>query len=375
MDFKKQIEIYESRHWMNYIKEAEVGKAFLVRFLLISASETISRKGFRYLVLKVSDGQKAFDIPFFKEYTLERLENNYKIVPGDLIEMELTITEKRDFEVFNISKREDQSDEDKAILTVKTKYDVEEKFNEIIELVDSLDDKNDEESIASLTKRVLNNNKDNFLHNAAAISYHHDYIGGLLEHSYNVMMYVNKLADVIEEVDRELLVCGAVLHDIGKTKEIVTTRYGASSFSKEGALFGHLYLGAEIVRQEANAMGFKSNSFLDRVDLLCHIIASHHGNKEYGAIMTPAILEAEIIYRADDIDAKRKMYEQELLDIKNGEISVFSRSLKKYIYNATNIKKKKNIRPLEPEPELEEELILPDFDSYYDNAEDLKLPY
>ncbi|GAB4374262.1 MAG: HD domain-containing protein [Deltaproteobacteria bacterium] len=130
-------------------------------------------------------------------------------------------------------------------------------------------------------------------------SMHHDYIGGLLEHTVSVARICSFLASHYEGVDGDLLVAGALLHDIGKVREL--SYEGAFEYTDEGRLLGHLYMGAEWVASEcAKVEGFPA----EKTMLLKHLILSHHGELEYGSPKRPKTIEAVLLHFVENMDAK-----------------------------------------------------------------------
>lgn len=134
----------------------------------------------------------------------------------------------------------------------------------------------------------------------AAKTNHHAYLGGLLEHSLSVAGICDFLAGHYAAlVDRDLLITGALLHDIGKIREIAAdVGFG---YTDEGKLLGHIIIGMEIVREEARRVeGLDENRLL----LLQHLVASHQGKFEWQSPREPRTLEALLLHYADDLDAK-----------------------------------------------------------------------
>ncbi len=133
----------------------------------------------------------------------------------------------------------------------------------------------------------------------AAKSYHHPYLGGLLEHTASVALMCEKVCDLYPGVDRELLVSAAILHDAGKVKELEYRR--SILYSDEGRFLGHLVLGDEMVRELIQAVpGFPPELEMR----LRHAILSHHGELEWGSPKQPMTLEALILHHVDNLDAK-----------------------------------------------------------------------
>ncbi len=130
---------------------------------------------------------------------------------------------------------------------------------------------------------------------AGARSWHNAYTGGLLEHTYEVMVIVEKMCDLYREANREIAIAGAFLHDIGKVFELDSTTF---EYTKEGNLLGHLSMGFEIVSREIrNIKGFPQDIALH----IEHIILSHHGEYEQQSPVLPKTLEAIIVYHADEL--------------------------------------------------------------------------
>jgi 3'-5' exoribonuclease len=134
---------------------------------------------------------------------------------------------------------------------------------------------------------------------AAAKNFHHSYLGGLLEHTLSVCRLALLVAEHYPELNRDLLLAGAFLHDIGKVKELGV---GTSiDYTDEGRLIGHLSLGVSMVDEKLAAM----EDFPGEIALrLKHLILSHHGEYEFGSPKKPAFLEAFALHLIDDLDAK-----------------------------------------------------------------------
>jgi 3'-5' exoribonuclease len=132
---------------------------------------------------------------------------------------------------------------------------------------------------------------------------HHAYIGGLLEHTAEVVALCEKVAEVFPELDRDLLLTAAILHDVGKTEEL--TWETAFDYSDKGQLLGHLVLGERIMREKADQIeGFPEDLKL----LLSHTILSHHGTAEFGSPKLPMTAEAIALHHAEDLGAKVNMF-------------------------------------------------------------------
>ncbi len=156
-------------------------------------------------------------------------------------------------------------------------------------------------SLRELLQRLLDDESfmEKFRRAPAAKSYHHPYLGGLLEHTVSVALMCEKVCDLYPGVDRELLLAAAILHDAGKVRELEYRR--SILYSDEGRFLGHLVLGDEMVREMARAVpGFPPELEMR----LRHAILSHHGELEWGSPKQPMTLEALILHHVDNLDAK-----------------------------------------------------------------------
>ncbi|MHB0867782.1 MAG: 3'-5' exoribonuclease YhaM family protein [Thermoleophilia bacterium] len=164
----------------------------------------------------------------------------------------------------------------------------------------------------------------------AAKGVHHNYIHGLLEHTVAVCRVASAVADqYADAVNRDLLVTGALLHDIGKMAEF---KYATNiDYSDQGRLLGHIVMGEKLVSDAIASL----DDFPDELRLqLLHLILSHHGEKEYGSPVRPKTLEGFILNHADNIDAKANMFMKlHMAADETGESwSPFNRILDRFLY-------------------------------------------
>ncbi len=144
-----------------------------------------------------------------------------------------------------------------------------------------------------------------FCTHSAAKSIHHGFIGGLLEHTLSVAKLCDQASAHYGFLNHDLLVTGAILHDVGKTREL--SAFPSNEYTDAGQLLGHIVIGAQMVSEHIAAI----DGFPQRLaDELIHMILSHHGELEYGSPKKPAILEALVLSFIDNMDAKvETMYE------------------------------------------------------------------
>jgi len=146
----------------------------------------------------------------------------------------------------------------------------------------------------------------------AGIKLHHAYQGGLLEHVVNLMDVASRVAPCYPQIDRNLLVMGAFLHDMAKVDELVYDRDMA--YSDEGQLIGHLVMAVGMLEAKVREAEKLSGGPLDgeKVLRLKHMIVAHHGQYDYGSPKLPMTLEALALYYLDNLDAKLFSFHQQL---------------------------------------------------------------
>lgn len=144
-----------------------------------------------------------------------------------------------------------------------------------------------------------------FRTSSAAKSVHHGFVGGLLEHTLGVAKLCAHLASVYPILHHDLLVSAALLHDIGKTKEL--SAFPENDYTDEGQFLGHIYIGARMVE----ARCAKIPDFPKQLSMeLVHCILAHHGKLEFGSPKKPSTPEALALNYADEIDAKLETFKE-----------------------------------------------------------------
>ena len=197
---------------------------------------------------------------------------------------------------------------------------------DVRDFVPSLDDKKIKEllevmkkDIASVENAQLKNllnlffNDSDFVkdysHSPSAITHHHNYVGGNLEHSVGVVRLCKNICGMYENINKDLVITGGILHDIGKIKEY---RVGAAvDKTDEGNFIGHIVMGDRWIREKIGELREKGKDFDQGLeDKLCHIMLSHHGKYEFGSPRMPKTIEAITVHAADMMDSHVKNFIQ-----------------------------------------------------------------
>lgn len=153
-----------------------------------------------------------------------------------------------------------------------------------------------------------------FTKHSAAKTVHHSFVGGLLEHTLAVTRISAYIADHYPAVNRDLLITSAILHDIGKTKEL--SLFPTNEYTDDGQMLGHITIGAEMIHDHASRIeGFPPLLETE----LKHCILAHHGEYEYGSPKKPALIEALALNLADNMDAKLETMAEALENASAGD--------------------------------------------------------
>ncbi len=179
-----------------------------------------------------------------------------------------------------------------------TKRDTAEMYKELLGYIDSLKDAQFKLLAESYYKEDPKF-KEMFLSHSAAKTMHHNFVGGLLEHTVSVTKLCSYLADNYPVLDRDLLLTAAMFHDVGKLSEI--SQFPENDYTDAGQLLGHIYIGADWLSKRMDKLGGFS---VKRKNELLHCILSHHGELEFGSPKKPALGEALALSMADNLDAK-----------------------------------------------------------------------
>jgi 3'-5' exoribonuclease len=238
-------------------------------------------------------------------------------------EMQLTIQYINTLEALRQMGREPK-DCDPDLLHRATPYDRQELWRELWELAEA----HLQPPLKDLVLALLKKNQEELLVCPAARVYHHPYLGGLLEHTWSVARLARLFLTIYPDLNADLVLAGAILHDLGKVKELANPQ--APEITVPGALLGHIVLGWEMVREEARAQDFPDGALLLELE---HIVLSHHGSQEFGSPVPPKTREAMLVYYLDDLDAKLKMMDMHLeSDNTPGDFTSYHRVLQRGLY-------------------------------------------
>ena len=210
------------------------------------------------------------------------------------------------------------TDRELAELLPATKENVNAMFGEVMQLLQSLE----HPAVKALADRYLEDGElmDKFCQAPAAQALHHAYLGGLLEHTRNMMGLADTVCPLYPQLSRDIVLFGVFLHDLGKCFEL-QWRSGFG-YSTDGQLIGHIVRGAVLLEEKAKLCAEQEEPVTIPEAILLslqHIVLSHHGQPEYGAAKLPSTPEAILVHYLDNIDAKMNIAIAECRDGQDGD--------------------------------------------------------
>jgi len=310
---------------VTFIEDLAVGESFNDLLMVKSARMGETRAGKPYLVLNLGDRSGEISGPVW-----ENAEAYQDIcVSGAVVKVKgqvQTYNEKLQLKIDNLSAADEQSYEMEAFIA-SSQRGAETMQDELRVLISTVQNG----FLRKLLERlfVQGDTGKIYRQSPAAKGIHHAYMGGLLEHSLSMAKVSLMLAGHYEGIDSDLLVAGALLHDIGKTVELENAT-GVIDYTDTGRLKGHLVIGCEMIGREAEHIkGFPG----DLLAQLQHLVLSHHGRQEFGSPVVPMTAEALLLSFIDDMDAKMNLVEQLRRKVKSDGMqwSEYQRSLERYL--------------------------------------------
>lgn len=226
-------------------------------------------------------------------------EADTSIGVNDVVRVQGEITEYQGALQLKVSWLEklDRDEYDPSVFLPATPRDPDGLYEEIVRIIDSIGSEKVQELLRSIF--LDEGFREIFLRAPAAKAWHHSYIGGLAEHVRDMAVLAEAAAGIYPEVDRDLLLAGVLLHDIGKIEELAVTNH--ITYSDRGRLVGHIVLGVEMLDRRLDGIdGFPEETALR----LKHMMLSHHGSLEHGSPVLPMTIEGMLLHYLDNLDAQ-----------------------------------------------------------------------
>jgi len=315
------------------IKDLSDGEQILRFFELRTKTLRKTRGGQIYLDLKLGDSSGEISAKLWPE-ALQKWGEGFDL--GDIVKVEGRVEIFRDriqLVVDKIRKAEESEVPDISTIIRTTECNVDEVFDQMVQLAETIKPAELSNFVLEILERVC----DQFKSAPAAKIIHHAYRGGLIEHTWSVVLKVLAILETEPKIDRAIAISGAILHDIGKLQEISAgTRRGTI----EGRLIGHVILGATFLKNVALELGLENEPWLVELE---HILLSHHGEPEFGAPVRPFTREAILVHFVDNLDSRLKIMDEALKSVDSDGFSQYNKWLEGRAYTGAHLK------PLEDE--------------------------
>ena len=310
------------------VSQLQSGDKVIGQFLLADAKKGVKESGSAYWSLILQDATGTIEA---KKWDFAPEEEAY-MVRGNVVQIDGEVLKYRNALQVKVYYCDplDQSKIDMSRFIPVAPMPLEEMKAKLDFVLAEIKD----EDIAILTKAMIKDFYDKFVVYPAAVRNHHEYYSGLLFHSLSMVDAASGLCKIYPNVNRDLVIAGILVHDLGKTVELSGTN--GTQFTLEGKLLGHISIGHAELRAKAKELGFFEIDNLseeeaakrpelalkkEKAVLLEHIILSHHTKPEFGSPQMPSTREALVVAMVDDLDAKMAILDKAYRGVEPGGIT------------------------------------------------------
>lgn len=296
---------------MHYIETLREGERVNEIYLCKNKQSALTKAGKPYEALILQDKTGTLDAKIWEPGSVgiddfDRFD--YINVVGDITSFQgaLQLNVKR------VRKATEGEYEPKEYLPV-SEYNVDEMYEQLLGYIKQMENPYLKKLAGSFFIEDADFAK-RFKFHSAAKSVHHGFVGGLLEHTLSVTKLSAYFADNYKILNKDLLVCAAMFHDIGKLEELST--FPENDYTDEGQLLGHIMIGAMKIAERIKTIDGFPVKLAHEME---HCILAHHGELEYGSPKKPALPEAVALSYADNIDAKMETMRELLANVPEGD--------------------------------------------------------
>ena len=291
------------------VKEFKEGDRLQTTLLITNVSKGVSNAGVPYFSISFQDNSGTIE---GKKWDVNELD--YVICEvGKIVEVNFDVIDYRNaLQLMVISVKEvDQSKVDINRFALPCPVKQEElvkKLNSYISSIENGDCK-------KIVNHIINKYYQKFITYPAATKNHHEFASGLLYHTLSMADIAMLIASYYDNIDKDILLSGCLLHDVGKVIELsgpIATKY-----TLEGKLLGHISIMVSEIRKTCEELNIVSEVGL----LLEHMVLSHHGEKDFGSPVPPLTKEAVILHFVDDLDSKMNILSKALEATNEGEFT------------------------------------------------------
>ena len=275
------------------IAELEVGKIYDITLVVRSASARETKAKKPYLSIELYDGADSI-IGNYWDWSSGQIP-----AINTILDVQAQVSEWQGVKQLNIKSMRDNTTRHLSEFAPSSGHDLAAVYKEAYSLISEVKD----DMLRNLTLALLEELRNLWLTVPGAVGVHHAYAGGTLVHCLGVAKLAKSIASTIPEANVDLCIVGGFLHDIGK---LYTYNLNGVTIelTDDGKLYEHIFMGAEFVGNFAEAtIDCDDYCNMKKLQLLRHIILSHHGSLEYGSPIVPHCIEAFIVNHADGLDA------------------------------------------------------------------------
>ena len=295
---------------MKTIKEFEERDHIFGQFLVIDCKKGVTANSKSYLTITFQDATGTIEGKRWDYF-----EGEDKIFAiSNVVNIEAEVIEYKDKLQLKVLGGEVVPAEnvDAARLVPSSPVSKEELEKKLDAYIDSI--KN--EDALKILKAVMDKFRKEYVSWPAAVRNHHNYVSGLLQHSITMADMAEKVCQIYPSLNRDILITGTLIHDIGKTIELSGAI--ATQFTLEGKLLGHISIMMGELRKIIDELGMNHNETAICIE---HMILSHHNKPEFGSPVPPLTREALALAYIDDLDAKMAILDKAYNEIKPGEFT------------------------------------------------------
>ena len=277
------------------IADMEVGQTYECPFAVVSATSRTTRAGKPYLVMELYDG--------FDTITCNYWDWSGEAGPkrNTVYNFKVECSEYMGNKQLTCKKVKLNTTDALESFMPQGNHDVAQCFKDFYQLASDITD----DFYRTIALDILEKTKEYWLHVPGALTVHHNYMGGTLVHSLGVATKAKALAVVIPSAWTDLVVIGAMFHDIGKLFTYNLEGL-AIDITDDGQLLDHVFMGAEFIGNMAEEH-LRCEWDELKLQMLRHVILSHHARKEFGSPVTPKCIEAHIVAHADGLDVAEEL--------------------------------------------------------------------
>jgi len=292
------------------VKDFQEGERINTQLMISSILKGVTNSGAPYLSLTLQDSSKSIESKIWDvKPEIEKI-----LEAGKVFEFEIEVINYKNKLQAKIIKvlpvpQKDINPEDFAFKSNVSKEDLKNQIQTGLNMIEN-------PVILKLVNSMLLDYKEDFYEYPAASKIHHNFIGGLATHTAGMLKIAISLCNIYPVINKDYLIAGVILHDIGKIRELSSPLL--TEYSNEGKLLGHISIMDTLIDEKAKELNIVGN---EEVTLLRHMILAHHGQYEYGSPVLPMTIEAEMLSLIDNIDSKVNIISKALDDVDNGDFT------------------------------------------------------